>query len=72
MSQRVALIVVMVVGLAVVATPAPPNGTGCPAATVCFTPGGNGTQVIVHAVGEAQRTILAQAYRFTSALIAKA
>jgi phosphatidylserine/phosphatidylglycerophosphate/cardiolipin synthase-like enzyme len=67
-----ALIVVMVVGLAVVATPAPPHEAGCPAATVCFTPGGNCTQVIVQAVGEAQRTILAQAYSFTSAPIAKA
>jgi phosphatidylserine/phosphatidylglycerophosphate/cardiolipin synthase-like enzyme len=40
--------------------------------TVCFTPGGNCTEQIVKALGEAQRSILVQAYSFTSAPIAKA
>jgi phosphatidylserine/phosphatidylglycerophosphate/cardiolipin synthase-like enzyme len=44
----------------------------CPGVTVCFTPGHNCTQTIVQALGSAQRTILAQAYSFTSAPIAKA
>jgi phosphatidylserine/phosphatidylglycerophosphate/cardiolipin synthase-like enzyme len=40
--------------------------------TVCFTPGESCTDLIVKALGEAKRTILVQAYSFTSALIAKA
>ena len=40
--------------------------------TECFTPGGNCTEAIVHALGEAKRTVLVQAYSFTSAPIAKA
>lgn len=39
---------------------------------VCFTPGGNCTQEIVNAINHAERTILVQAYSFTSAPIAKA
>jgi phosphatidylserine/phosphatidylglycerophosphate/cardiolipin synthase-like enzyme len=42
------------------------------AVTVCFTPGGNCTDGIVQALGNAKRTILVQAYSFTSARIAKA
>ena len=60
-------------------TPAPvpsapsPSATTTPSAvTVCFTPGGNCTDAIVQALGDAKRTILAQAYSFTSAPIAKA
>jgi hypothetical protein len=34
--------------------------------TVCFTPGGHCTEQIVKVVGEAQRSILVQAYSFTS------
>jgi phosphatidylserine/phosphatidylglycerophosphate/cardiolipin synthase-like enzyme len=64
-------------GLASLPAPAPvplaqPNGTGCPAVTVCFTPGGNCTDAIVQALGDAKRTILEQAYSFSSAPIAKA
>jgi phosphatidylserine/phosphatidylglycerophosphate/cardiolipin synthase-like enzyme len=44
----------------------------CPTATVCFIPGGNCTDAIVQALSDAQRTILVQAYSFTSAPIAKA
>jgi phosphatidylserine/phosphatidylglycerophosphate/cardiolipin synthase-like enzyme len=40
--------------------------------TACFTPGGNCTDAIVKALGEAKRTVLVQAYSFTSAPIAKA
>jgi phosphatidylserine/phosphatidylglycerophosphate/cardiolipin synthase-like enzyme len=60
------------------ATPAPvplaplPSATTTPSAvTVCFTPGGNCTDPIVQALGDARRTILVQAYSFTSAPIAK-
>jgi phosphatidylserine/phosphatidylglycerophosphate/cardiolipin synthase-like enzyme len=60
-------------------TPAPapsapmPSATTMPSAvTVCFTPGGNCTDAIVQALGDAKRTILVQAYSFTSAPIAKA
>ena len=57
--------------------PVPPapssSATTTPSAvTVCFTPGGNCTDAIVQALGGAKRTILAQAYSFTSAPIAKA
>jgi phosphatidylserine/phosphatidylglycerophosphate/cardiolipin synthase-like enzyme len=57
--------------------PAPPTSTSSlsftPAAvTVCFTPGGNCTEQIVKALGEAKSSILVQAYSFTSAPIAKA
>jgi phosphatidylserine/phosphatidylglycerophosphate/cardiolipin synthase-like enzyme len=56
------------------APPAPlPSATTTPSAvTVCFTPGGNCTDAIVRALGDAKRTILVQAYSFTSAPIAKA
>jgi phosphatidylserine/phosphatidylglycerophosphate/cardiolipin synthase-like enzyme len=40
--------------------------------SVCFTPGGNCTDAIVKVLGNAKRTILVQAYSFTSAPIAKA
>ena len=47
----------------------PPTSGGT---TVCFTPGGNCTDLIVNAVGGAKTSILVQAYSFTSAPIAKA
>jgi phosphatidylserine/phosphatidylglycerophosphate/cardiolipin synthase-like enzyme len=43
-----------------------------PPVTVCFTRGGNCTEAIVHALNNAKRTILVQAYSFPSAPIAKA
>jgi phosphatidylserine/phosphatidylglycerophosphate/cardiolipin synthase-like enzyme len=50
-----------------------PSATTTPSAvSVCFTPGGNCTDAIVQALGNAKRTILVQAYSFTSAPIAKA
>ena len=58
-------------------TPAPPalwpSTTTTPSAvTVCFTPGGNCTALIVQALNTAKRSVLVQAYSFTSAPIAKA
>jgi phosphatidylserine/phosphatidylglycerophosphate/cardiolipin synthase-like enzyme len=52
--------------------PLPSTPTTASAVTVCFTPGGNCTDVIVQALGDAKRTVLVQAYSFTSAPIAKA
>jgi phosphatidylserine/phosphatidylglycerophosphate/cardiolipin synthase-like enzyme len=57
--------------------PAPPatmpGATTTPSAVrVCFTPGGHCSDAIVQALGDAKRTILVQAYSFTSAPIAKA
>jgi phosphatidylserine/phosphatidylglycerophosphate/cardiolipin synthase-like enzyme len=40
--------------------------------TVCFTPGANCTDTIVKTLSDAKRTILVQAYSFTSAPLAKA
>jgi phosphatidylserine/phosphatidylglycerophosphate/cardiolipin synthase-like enzyme len=53
-------------------TPSPSTTTTPSAVTACFTPGGNCTDAIVQALGGAKRTILVQAYAFTSAPIAKA
>jgi phosphatidylserine/phosphatidylglycerophosphate/cardiolipin synthase-like enzyme len=58
-------------------TPAPPSPapsvTTMPSTvTACFTPGRNCTETIVRALGDAKRTILVQAYSFTSAPLAKA
>jgi phosphatidylserine/phosphatidylglycerophosphate/cardiolipin synthase-like enzyme len=50
-----------------------PGATTTPSAmTVCFTPGGNCTDAIVKALGDAKRSMLVQAYSFTAAPIAKA
>jgi hypothetical protein len=58
-------------------TPAPPvtrpsEPTSPGAVTVCFTPGGNCTDLIVKTLADAKRDILVQACSFTSAPIAKA
>jgi phosphatidylserine/phosphatidylglycerophosphate/cardiolipin synthase-like enzyme len=45
----------------------PPSST-----TVCFTPGGNCTDLIVQALAAAKSSVLVQAYSFTSAAISKA
>jgi phosphatidylserine/phosphatidylglycerophosphate/cardiolipin synthase-like enzyme len=47
----------------------PPTSCGT---TVCFTPVGNCTDLIVKTLGEAKTSMLVQAYSFTSAPIAKA
>ena len=39
---------------------------------VCFTPGGNCTDLVVNAISSAKKELLVQAYSFTSAPIAKA
>jgi phosphatidylserine/phosphatidylglycerophosphate/cardiolipin synthase-like enzyme len=49
------------------AQPSSPRGM-----TVCFTPGGTCTDLIVQTRAEAKRSVLVQAYSFTSAPIAKA
>lgn len=50
--------------------------TGCeavaPKTLVYFSPGGGCTEAVVEALGKARKTILVQAYSFTSAPIAKA
>jgi len=58
-------------------TPSPaissPTTTTTPSAvTVCFTPCGNCTDAIIQSLHDAKRTVLVQAYSFTSAPIAKA
>jgi phosphatidylserine/phosphatidylglycerophosphate/cardiolipin synthase-like enzyme len=49
-----------------------PSTTTPSAVTACFTPGGDCTDAIIQALTDAKRTILVQAYSFTSAPIAKA
>jgi phosphatidylserine/phosphatidylglycerophosphate/cardiolipin synthase-like enzyme len=58
--------------LLTLALPALARAADCLSPTVCFTPGGNCTQLIVQALGEAKRTVLVQAYSFTSPPIATA
>jgi phosphatidylserine/phosphatidylglycerophosphate/cardiolipin synthase-like enzyme len=53
-------------------SPAPSVTTTPSAVSVCFTPGGNCTDAIVKALIDAKRTVLVQAYSFTSAPLAKA
>jgi phosphatidylserine/phosphatidylglycerophosphate/cardiolipin synthase-like enzyme len=72
MSQRSTLTLVSLLVLMAMAPPALPGASDCTPATVCFTPGGNCTSVIVQALDAATRTVLVQAYSFTSAPIAKA
>jgi hypothetical protein len=50
----------------VLPAPLPSTATTPSAVTVCFTPGGNCTDAIVQALGDAKRSILVQAYSFTS------
>ena len=73
MSHRSAPMLVSLLVVMAVATGARPGWPeSCPTLTTCFTPGGNCTQMIVQVLGGAKRSILTQAYRFTSAPIAKA
>jgi phosphatidylserine/phosphatidylglycerophosphate/cardiolipin synthase-like enzyme len=51
-------------------TPTQPSTSG--GTTVCFTPGGNCTELIVDAIAGGKTSVLVQAYSFTSAAIAKA
>jgi phosphatidylserine/phosphatidylglycerophosphate/cardiolipin synthase-like enzyme len=57
-------------------TPVPPTSTSTQPSTfggttVCFTPGGNCTDLIVNAIRGAKTSTLVQAYSFTSTPIAK-
>lgn len=72
MSHHAVLTLISLLVLMGMAAPALPGASDYAPVTVCFTPGGNCTDVIVQALGRAKRTILAQAYSFTSAPIAKA
>jgi phosphatidylserine/phosphatidylglycerophosphate/cardiolipin synthase-like enzyme len=69
---RHGITLIMLLAMTTPALPAQPNEAGCPRVTVCFTPGENCTDAIVQALGSARWTVLAQAYSFTSAPIAKA
>jgi phosphatidylserine/phosphatidylglycerophosphate/cardiolipin synthase-like enzyme len=72
MSHRSASMLVSLMVLIAVATAAVAGEHECLPVTVCFTPGGNCTALIVQALKTAQRSVLVQAYSFTSAPIAKA
>ena len=52
--------------------PSPSTTTTPAAVTVHFTPGGDCTDAIAHALSDAKRSILVQTYSFTSAPSAKA
>jgi hypothetical protein len=58
--------IVMLLVLFILAAPLLAAESACPAMTTGFTPGGHCTDVIVQALGNATRTILVQAYSFTS------
>lgn len=51
---------------------APASGVSMPVWNVCFSPHGECTSVVVDALASAKRTVLVQAYSFTSAPIAQA
>ena len=72
MSHRSTPMLVILMVLIAVATFAVAGEHECLPMTVCFTPGGNCTALIVQALNTAKRTVLVQAYSFTSAPIAKA
>ncbi|MDY0885404.1 phospholipase D family protein [Dongia soli] len=59
-------------GLALFLAAAALPTAAAPAITSCFTPGQDGTGLIVDTIGAAERQIRVQAYSFTSAPIAKA
>jgi phosphatidylserine/phosphatidylglycerophosphate/cardiolipin synthase-like enzyme len=70
MSHRSTPMLVSLMVLIAVATSAGEHE--CLPVTVCFTPGGNCTALIVQALHTAKRSVRVQAYSFTSAPIAKA
>nr|WP_264685406.1 MULTISPECIES: phospholipase D family protein [unclassified Wolbachia] len=45
--------------------------SSCPKTTVCFTPGENCTNLIIDSVDHAKKSVLVQAYQFTSKPIAE-
>ncbi|APR97833.1 phospholipase D family nuclease [Wolbachia endosymbiont of Folsomia candida] len=47
------------------------SGCICPKITVCFTPGGNCANQIIHEINQSKKSVLIQAYEFTSKPIAK-
>jgi len=72
MSHRSTPMLVILMVLIAVATSADAGEHECLPMTVCFTPGGNCTAFIVQALHTAKRSVLVQAYSFTSVPIAKA
>jgi phosphatidylserine/phosphatidylglycerophosphate/cardiolipin synthase-like enzyme len=72
MSDRSARHLIILMVLIALAMPALAGEHECLPVTVCFTPGGNCTALIVQALNNAKRSVLVQAYSFTSAPIAKA
>jgi len=72
MSHRSTPMLVTLMVLIAVATSTIAGEHECLPTTICFTPGGNCTALIVQALHTATRLVLVQAYSFTSAPIAKA
>jgi phosphatidylserine/phosphatidylglycerophosphate/cardiolipin synthase-like enzyme len=72
MSHRSVLMLVSLMAVLIVATSAVAGEHECLPVTVCFTPGGNCTALLVQALNTAKRSVRVQAYSFTSASIAKA
>jgi phospholipase D len=72
MSHRSTPMLVSLIVLIAVATSTVAGEHECLPTTICFTPGGNCTALIVQALNTAKRSVLVQAYSFTSAPIAKA
>ncbi|MEI7608501.1 MAG: phospholipase D family protein [Rhodospirillaceae bacterium] len=58
--------------VALTITIAAPCARAADIAAICFTPGGDCTDIIVHEIDSAHRQVLVQAYSFTSAPIADA
>jgi phosphatidylserine/phosphatidylglycerophosphate/cardiolipin synthase-like enzyme len=74
--QALSLPVVLVVGILIGHTIAPPSAVylpiDIPSARACFSPGENCEAIIVSAIERARKEILVQAYSFTSSSIADA
>jgi hypothetical protein len=57
MTQRLTPRFVVLMAVIALAIPGVAAASDCLPVTVCFTPGGNCTQLIVQALGEAKRTV---------------
>ena len=72
MKRRSVLILLLAVGLAGCQSVGPVRSQAQPPWTVCFSPRGGCTQLIVDTLADAHSTVLVQAYSFTSEPIAQA
>ena len=63
---------VLVATIAIILAIAAPCARAADISAVCFTPGGDCTDIIVHEIDSARRQVLVQAYSFTSPPIADA